>query len=248
MIQALVDGIKSVAMLPVKAVEGIASKIKDFFVGHSPPPMGPLHQIDRIKIVETIADSVKPGPAVAAMKRVASAMVLAATVSMPPAAAMAMPVMAPIARAEQFAAPRLEKLVSAQPILGPAFSIPRFAPNLAPRLPDFGSSIDHTLAATGAIPTRSVEREVAGEGALRAALMAQPHGNDASRELESLATRQRTAESPITITFAPNVTVHANVGDQADLKSAVKDVLSESGHELTQTLIRELEKRRRSSF
>ena len=43
------------------ACEKIAGGIKSFFVGHSPPPVGPLHDLGRITIAETIADRIRPG-------------------------------------------------------------------------------------------------------------------------------------------------------------------------------------------
>ncbi len=61
------------------ACEKIAGGIKSFFVGHSPPPAGPLHDLGRITIAETIADRIRPAPVLAAIRRTAAAAAIAST-------------------------------------------------------------------------------------------------------------------------------------------------------------------------
>ena len=61
------------------ACEKIGSGIKDFFVRHSPPPVGPLHELGRITIAETIADNIRPAPVLAAIRRTAAAAAIAST-------------------------------------------------------------------------------------------------------------------------------------------------------------------------
>jgi len=61
------------------ACEKIGSGIADFFVGHSPPPIGPLHELGRITIAETIADRIRPAPVLAAIRRTAAAAAIAST-------------------------------------------------------------------------------------------------------------------------------------------------------------------------
>ncbi|MGH7813380.1 MAG: phage tail tape measure protein, partial [Candidatus Binataceae bacterium] len=77
-ISSLAAGMASRAMYPIHAAEHIAGTIKNFFVGHSPPPEGPLRDLNRVRIVETIAESINAQPAIAAMRRVAMAMAMAA--------------------------------------------------------------------------------------------------------------------------------------------------------------------------
>jgi hypothetical protein len=72
------------------ACEKIGAGIRDFFVGHSPPPMGPLHELGRITIAETIAECIKPAPILAAAYRTAAAVAIAA----PLMASAAMPAIA----------------------------------------------------------------------------------------------------------------------------------------------------------
>ena len=69
--RSLASGIASAAMVPIHAVAGIAGRIKNYFVGHSPPPLGPLHELNRVHIIETIAETMKPAPMMAAIQRIA---------------------------------------------------------------------------------------------------------------------------------------------------------------------------------
>lgn len=68
MMKSLWAGIKAVAMAPVNAVKSIVKKIRNF-LPFSPAKEGPLRDIHRIKLIETIAATIKPDPLVKAMQR-----------------------------------------------------------------------------------------------------------------------------------------------------------------------------------
>lgn len=67
-ISAIWQGMKSLAMKPVEVMKGIVEKIRDF-LPFSPAKAGPLKDIHKVRIVETIADTMKPRPMVNAMKK-----------------------------------------------------------------------------------------------------------------------------------------------------------------------------------
>ncbi len=69
---AIWEGIKSLAMKPVEAIQSIVKKMREY-LPFSPAKRGPLMDIHRIKLVETIAASIKPGPMMDAMGRLATA-------------------------------------------------------------------------------------------------------------------------------------------------------------------------------
>ena len=85
-IESLLKGIQSVAMKPVEAIKGIVKKIRDF-LPFSPAREGPLKNLDKIRLIETIAQSIKPAPLVTAMARV-----------LEPVKALAQPLVQPVAR------------------------------------------------------------------------------------------------------------------------------------------------------
>lgn len=65
------EGIKSLAMKPVEAIKDIVTKVREF-LPFSPAKVGPLRDLHRVRIVETIAATMKPGPMVQAMSNVAT--------------------------------------------------------------------------------------------------------------------------------------------------------------------------------
>ena len=67
-IESLWKGIQSVAMKPVEAVKGIAQKIRNL-LPFSPAKEGPLREIHRIRLIETIAEAIKPTPLLTAMTK-----------------------------------------------------------------------------------------------------------------------------------------------------------------------------------
>ncbi|WP_028844732.1 phage tail tape measure protein [Thermodesulfovibrio thiophilus] len=68
LIETLLKGILSVAAKPVEAVKAIAQKIRNL-LPFSPAREGPLSQLHRIKLIETIAQSIKPAPLLTALKQ-----------------------------------------------------------------------------------------------------------------------------------------------------------------------------------
>lgn len=80
-VKSIWEGIKSFASKPIEAIKNIVKKIRDH-LPFSPAKEGPLRDIHKIRLVETIAESVKPGPLVRAMRvTTAAAMVAAAPIS-----------------------------------------------------------------------------------------------------------------------------------------------------------------------
>lgn len=77
-VKSIWEGIKSMAMKPVEAIKDIVNKIREH-LPFSPAKVGPLKDIHRIKLVETIAQSVKPAPLVKAMRATTAAAMVAAT-------------------------------------------------------------------------------------------------------------------------------------------------------------------------
>jgi hypothetical protein len=90
LVHELAAGMEAKALEPIHAAERLAGSIKDFFVGHSPPPVGPLHQLNRVRIVQTIAESIKPGPMASAIRRVAQVAAVAVPVAIGAGAGAAM--------------------------------------------------------------------------------------------------------------------------------------------------------------
>jgi len=92
LVKGLADGIMSGAHLAVEAVKNIAGTIKDYFVAHSPPTVGPLRELAHVRIVQTIAEMMDPGPVIAASRRVAAAVAIAMPLTFAPmTSAAAMP-------------------------------------------------------------------------------------------------------------------------------------------------------------
>lgn len=85
-VKMLWDGIMSMASKPVEAIKNIAQKIRNH-LPFSPAKEGPLRDIHRVRIVETIAESMKPGPMVKAMRMATTATMTA--VSAAPSSGMA---------------------------------------------------------------------------------------------------------------------------------------------------------------
>ena len=58
-VNSIAEGMKSAAMAPINAMEAMVGKMRDY-LPFSPAKTGPLRDIHRVKIVETIASSMKP--------------------------------------------------------------------------------------------------------------------------------------------------------------------------------------------
>lgn len=72
------EGIKSMAYKPIEAIKNMVSKIREY-LPFSPAKVGALRDIHKIKLVETIAQSIKPAPMVKAMRMATAATMVAAT-------------------------------------------------------------------------------------------------------------------------------------------------------------------------
>lgn len=68
-VNAIWEGIKEMSMKPVKAIEDMAKKMREY-LPFSPAKVGPLRDIHRIRLVETIAESVKPAALMTRMNSV----------------------------------------------------------------------------------------------------------------------------------------------------------------------------------
>ena len=89
-INSLWDGMKSKAGEMVEWFRvNVAQRIRDF-LPFSPAKVGPLRDIHRIRLVETISESMKPGPVVNAMRRVATAAAVSLPLLVNPVASAAM--------------------------------------------------------------------------------------------------------------------------------------------------------------
>lgn len=72
-ILSLLNGLKSVIYKPIKAVEDMVWSMRRFLPS-SPAKEGPFKELHRIKIAETIASTIRPAPAILAMKNLAGSM------------------------------------------------------------------------------------------------------------------------------------------------------------------------------
>ncbi|MBI3584195.1 MAG: phage tail tape measure protein [Nitrospinae bacterium] len=71
-IQTLHEGMMSMVNKPVEAVKNITQKIRNF-LPFSPAREGPFKDLHKIRIIETIAETMKPAPAITAMSKVINA-------------------------------------------------------------------------------------------------------------------------------------------------------------------------------
>lgn len=71
-VQMIADGIKSKINEATKAIEGVATKVREY-LPFSPAKKGPFQTLHQVKFTETFAQSIKPGPAVKAMGKMAKA-------------------------------------------------------------------------------------------------------------------------------------------------------------------------------
>ena len=91
LVKAIASGIWSAITFPQHAIEAVVGKIWNY-LPHSPAKEGPLRTLHRVRIVEEIARSIQPGPALMAMRRTAAAVAIAAPMVLSPM--MAGPAMA----------------------------------------------------------------------------------------------------------------------------------------------------------
>lgn len=103
-VTSLGDGIRSAAGTLKKEVASIAQMVRDFWP-FSPAKAGPLRDIHRIQLVETIAEGIRPGPMVAAMRTATAATLAAASLAGSPSPAFGFVDSSPLAGAAIGGAP-----------------------------------------------------------------------------------------------------------------------------------------------
>lgn len=77
LLKTFARGIGSAAMWPVHAIENVVGKLRSY-LPFSPAKLGPLRDLNRVRIVETIAETIRPAPVLTAIRRVAAATAIAA--------------------------------------------------------------------------------------------------------------------------------------------------------------------------
>lgn len=93
----LAAGIRAGAAQAIEAVRDTVQAMRDH-LPHSPAKVGPLSDLHRVQFAETLADAVRPAPAIEAVRRMTAGMAAAlagATLSMP-AAASQLPAISPV--------------------------------------------------------------------------------------------------------------------------------------------------------
>ncbi|MBX0311569.1 MAG: hypothetical protein JHC31_07285, partial [Sulfurihydrogenibium sp.] len=70
-INTLVDGIKSVANKPVEIMKNVVQRIRNL-LPFSPAKEGPLKDLHKIKLIETIAETIRPNPLIEKMHKALS--------------------------------------------------------------------------------------------------------------------------------------------------------------------------------
>jgi len=77
LLKTFASGIESAALWPIHALEGVLKKMRAY-LPFSPAKEGPLRDLHRVRIIETIAESMRPAALGAAMSRVGMAAMVAA--------------------------------------------------------------------------------------------------------------------------------------------------------------------------
>jgi TP901 family phage tail tape measure protein len=96
LVKAIGAGIAAAVMYPIHAIADVAAKIRAH-LPFSPAQVGPLRDLGHVKIVETIAQSIRPGPMLQAIRRTAAVAAIAVPMAI---GAGAMPAAATTTRAE----------------------------------------------------------------------------------------------------------------------------------------------------
>jgi TP901 family phage tail tape measure protein len=100
LLKTLADGMMSALHWPIDAIKAVAEKVRAY-LPFSPAKEGPLAELHRVRIVETIAQQIRPGPIAAAMRTAAAAAAIAVPMVIAPSVARAA---VPVAEAGWFAA------------------------------------------------------------------------------------------------------------------------------------------------
>ena len=85
----LADGVLGGLPTAVAAAWKAAKLIGDHFIGHSPPPLGPLSQLANNGLMATLGASLKPDALLASVKRMARVLAVSVPMVVAPAAAIA---------------------------------------------------------------------------------------------------------------------------------------------------------------
>lgn len=86
-VSSLWEGMTRLAGKPVEAMRAIVTRIRNH-LPFSPAKEGPLRDLHRVRLVETLADTIRPGPVVAAMRGVAAAALASGAIALPVHAAV----------------------------------------------------------------------------------------------------------------------------------------------------------------
>jgi hypothetical protein len=89
-VNTIVDGMKRAANGPVEAMQDIVQKVRNL-LPFSPAKEGPLKDLHKVKLAETVASAVRPAPLVNAMSGAAGAAMDAVTSMQPPPTPAPMP-------------------------------------------------------------------------------------------------------------------------------------------------------------
>lgn len=126
-INSLWEGMKSMIDKPVELLKSLTQKLRNL-LPFSPAKDGPLKDIHKIRLVETIAETVKPKPLVNAMRAATAAALIAVTPVMPVAAGGPL---GPTAKS----VPPLPQVQQIKQVLQPAKLVPVGPPPLAVTTP-----------------------------------------------------------------------------------------------------------------
>jgi TP901 family phage tail tape measure protein len=77
LLKTFASGIKAAAMWPIREVENVLTRIRAH-LPFSPAKVGPLRDLHRIRLMETIAETMQPAPMLNAIRRVAAVTAIAA--------------------------------------------------------------------------------------------------------------------------------------------------------------------------
>ncbi len=83
LVESLWLGIRSAADQPVQAMKDLVTKLRAL-LPFSPAKEGPLRDLHRIRLIETIAETVRPAPLLSAMQRTAAAVAVTAPLTVTP--------------------------------------------------------------------------------------------------------------------------------------------------------------------
>ncbi|HEX7049462.1 MAG TPA: phage tail tape measure protein [Longimicrobiales bacterium] len=137
-LKQLWEGMKSMAAKPIELVANVARAIGDFFIAHSPPRVGPLRDLDRVRILETVAETVRPAPLVNAMRAAtAAAMAVVPLAVAAPAVAAVPAVVAPTRLAPLPALAEPPQRSTAVPLSAPLMAAPSAQPQPPATAPVF---------------------------------------------------------------------------------------------------------------